>query len=282
MRLLRRSAVFALALTACEEEETTSTPDPTREFAVAVAEIVCEKAEPCCAQFALPEITEACHLQMRNEVFISFIEAKADGRVIDLAAGDECIARFEASASCEELRFPFELLDVCPELFSDIPEGALPPGSPCAGVFECASPEEGKRFCVVDQDAEPSCLWLIPMVEGEECSPGGGVYGDCGDSLVCGFDQETNAAPHVCRAPSLGGEACTTTGTCVDGYVCLPGETGNVCREALALGEPCLDEPDLCDFPNVCDVVDGVCAPLPIVATCEDAICSSELIEVCQ
>lgn len=283
-RLARCTTSLALAtLLGCGEETGTTEPvDEVHQFAVAVAGHVCEKAAPCCEQFGLPEITDECHREMRNEVYISFIHAEGDGRVIDLAEDAKCIARFEEAMTCDELPFPFELVDVCPELFSEIPEGAHAPGDACEGIYDCASPADGKRFCLVDVGGvESTCVWLVPMVEGDECSPGNGIYGDCGDELVCGLSEDPNA-PYLCRAPLEPGDACFSEGSCVDGYVCLMHEDGAYCEEALGLGEACIDTPDLCSFPNVCDVVKGVCASLPVVQSCQDAICSSELIEVCQ
>ncbi len=276
------ASLLAAALVGCEEEISSQPLDEASEFALRVAQIVCEKAEPCCVQFGLPAITEECNRTMRNQVSISFIEAELDGRTIDLSARDTCIARFEDAATCEELPFPFELVDVCPELFSEIPEGAGAPGTECEGVYECASPDEGERDCLIDRDPDPTCVWFVPADEGDACNAGDGIYGLCGEELVCGFAEETGAPPFICRPPALPNEVCYTPRSCVEGYVCLQEGDGAFCREALGLGEPCVDTPDLCSFPNVCDVVMGVCASLPIVQTCQDAICSSELIEVCQ
>lgn len=268
----------------CSPESEPVEEDERQSFSLELADIICSRVSPCCSDFSLPAPTDECRREMRNEAYIAFIEAEQEEhRTVDMKDAEACLSSYRAADSCAELHLPHELPEVCPTLFSDIPDGAKNPGESCDGVYDCKSPAQGKRYCLFDTEPTPTCVWFVPTAAGEECRAATGVYGNCEEGQVCGLSVETSAGPWLCRPPSKPNEVCHTPDGCEPGYACAENQVGEVvCQVAIDEGGGCVDTPLLCVFPLVCNAEEGVCRNLPILQTCEETSCPGELTEACQ
>jgi hypothetical protein len=277
------SLALGFGLLACAPETEPVEENARQEFSLELADIICSRVAPCCSDLSLPKPTDECRRKMRNEAYIAFIEAEEEHRTVDMKDAAACLSSYRAADSCAELRLPHDLQEVCPTLFSDIPDGLKNPGESCDGVYDCKSPLQGTRFCLYDSEPTPTCVWFVPTAPGEECRGEAGVYGNCEQGHVCGLSVESSSGPWLCRPPSKANEVCHTPDGCEPGYACAENETGEVvCQVAIGEGGSCIDTPLLCVFPLVCDAEEGVCRSLPILQTCENTSCPGELSEACQ
>ncbi|NUO49986.1 MAG: hypothetical protein HOV80_14115, partial [Polyangiaceae bacterium] len=132
----------------------------------AIAEAICEAATPCCVSIGYRPPSDTCRSGMRNEVMLQIMGAEDDRRDVRREAIDECVEKFEAAiaaaSTCTEVAGPADLLELCPDLMTPIPEGTRPPGDSCGGTYDCASPSEpGQRDCIEDQPGSGTCYWFL-------------------------------------------------------------------------------------------------------------------------
>jgi hypothetical protein len=216
-----------------------SNPEVRREAprdvaADAIAETVCERAESCCLALGYGSPGESCRSSVRNTMMEQIILAEDDGREVVLDEVLPCLDAFDAAfddpTTCPSLPSPADVLELCPALFTRIPEGDRLPGEPCGGAHDCASPTEaGSRACV-DQGAGGSiCFWFLDRPLGAACDAETGKVVTCSGGLTCA---PTVRGELFCSQP-LGYDApclSTTDTSCQEGLTCQTTEMGLRCR----------------------------------------------------
>lgn len=287
-RGLISACVLGLGLVgACAETEPAPEPLDAREsFARELGAIICDKAEPCCAEVSLSSPTEECDYAMRTDAFIAMLHAEEERREVRLEHKDACLTHYrELNDYCSAIELASDLVTACPDLFGPIPEGTKQPGELCDGTFECASPEKGERACWRrDFNELEHCVWWVEFAAGAECSLDPSVISVCPEGFVCGEPADGSVGPAVCRTRSQLGEKCFTLDGCVAGLACSYDATLKEanCIQTLMKDEPCLDRPDACGPELYCDPSTGMCDVLPIVQACDAGNCETDYTDICQ
>ncbi len=276
------ASIFVYGIGGCETSTEPQEPvlSARDAFALDLAAILCDAAIPCCSERALAAPGEGCTTTMRNEVFISLLNAEDEQQEVTLDESDVCLDAYRqatAAAGCDALPHPRELAQRCPMLFSDIPVGHLKPNDACTHIYECSEPPVGERNCFRGNFNEPAhCIWVVPVESGGTCSAPTGVYMVCPDGEGC-LPNET-ATDLVCKTASKQGETCVANNSCASGLVCdLESDT---CQRPLAIGDYCGDWPDGC-VPEAFCGDDMFCDKLPILAACENGGCETPLDSYC-
>ena len=277
------SAVFAL-LAACtgETEETRAPLGATDQFALDLAAVMCTGITPCCEESGLDAPVEHCPRTMRNHAMEAILNAAEQKREPMLEGADTgpCLETFrkaiESADTCGALPHPRSLPQLCPELFSPIPDGDKAPGELCEFTYECSSPPDGaERQCYQrDFNSSPRCTWFLPTEAGEPCEDEPGKIHVCGEGLGCGEDIESGVL--VCGEPPDFGEPCSLSSRCIGGLECVASMAHDgeiVCVDTIALDKPCLQEPEACAGDLFCDLEIGRCAEIPINIACNGGPC---------
>jgi len=291
MAVVLSTAGFALAA-GCDQAETDDSSNPGTDrdvFALAMAEALCAGAGPCCSEKELAAPTDDCQIAVRNEVFVAILTAEEEKRTIDLEGSSACIETYrsalEGADDCFALPHPEFLVDLCPELFSDIPEGALAPGEPCVGTYECSSPELGERACYQANFNESKlCTWFVPIAGGDPCEDAPGFVAVCAEGLGCApVEISAEVVELRCEPPRQLGEACYGAGSCELGDTCSLNLDGTrECVHVIAPGDPCEERPDACEALYFCEIGMNTCETLPIFENCVNGECGGELKTYCR
>jgi hypothetical protein len=268
------------------------------ELAADLAVTICESAGPCCAGMGLGEPGESCRTKMRNAVMLAIILAEDEQRELRPGQSAFCVATYRdmaaQSADCKALPTPSALTTLCPDLFTPIPEGALAPGEPCHGTFECASPadETSARVCVKIPGATVgTCTWFVPVEEGAVCAHELGLERVCPEGLKCAprADEAPVGSGSVARTETMRcgvaaglEEPCVYPDSCGEGLVCTAyAAEVPICVASLLPGDDCFQMPDACARGSLCDVVTSKCASFP--EPCAEEGCSELIMEhVCK
>jgi len=123
-------------------------------------------------------------------------------------------------------------------------------GSPCANEAQCAR----GLTC-----REPSVgAAKICRAYGSAGQPCGGFLGhDC----AAGLDCDGSKTPAVCVARVGAGQPCRSSGSCVDGLLCI----GGTCGQPLGVGASCSPQGGTtCAFGLVCDRTSSTCIVAPV------------------
>jgi hypothetical protein len=211
-----------LAVNGCGNPEVYK-EEPRDLAADAIAEALCEKVTPCCQSLGYGAPSDTCVSGMRNEVMLAIIAAENDRRDVRPEAIDACVERFEAAisdaAACPDVPGPADLLVLCPDLMTPIPEGTRQPGDSCSGTYDCASPSEpGERDCVAEMPGSGTCYWFLSRALGAGCDAEPGKIVECAVGLSC---VPTPRGQAVCEAPPGYGDPCVLgDDTCQEGLQC--------------------------------------------------------------
>jgi len=263
-------------------------PSARDELALEIASTLCEGVEPCCELAALESPSERCLRDMRNEVFVTLLEAEAEKRTVQMDARAECVAalrdRLAAEDACRSAPLPRDLLLICPTLFSEIPEGTQEPGTLCEGTWQCRSPSQGTRDCHMRLgDTRRLCTWFVPAAPEEACTGADGLVVECTEGSVCRPEDEATPSERRCLPAVYDGGPCADYEGCAEGYACAyqTSTASSVCVPERALDEPCWDQPDACGSEAYCPVDRGLCTLLP-VNQCPMGGCPTALDLVCR
>lgn len=263
-------------------------PSERDELALEIATTLCEGIEPCCELAALEAPSERCLRDMRNEVFIALLEAESEKRTVQMGARDACVGAFRAALAgdevCRNAPLPRDLPRLCPELFSEIPEGTQEPGTPCEGTWQCRSPERGTRACHMRLgDTRRLCTWFVPAAPEDSCVGADGFVVECTEGSVCRPEHEAAPSERRCLPAVYDGGPCADYEGCAEGYACAyqTSTDASICVPERALDEPCWDQPDACGPEAYCPVDRGLCTLLP-VNQCPMGGCPTALDRVCR
>ena len=256
-------------------------PQPRDVAADAIGAVVCEGAETCCRDTGRATPGDDCFTAVRNAAMIAIIAAEDQGREIRPEAIDTCVVSFEgaiaASELCTQLPGPAQLPDLCPDLFTAIPEGPRLPGEVCTATLECASPPEaGSRECAIAGNGTGTCIWRLQRMTGDPCAADPGVVTSCSEGLTC---VPSANGPTCGPLPGSGG-ACLPGGiACQEGLSCIAGEgLAYECRVAPGSKGKC-SGPASCPMGTFCDA--GTCRSPN--GSCAGSVCPTiELDGVCR
>lgn len=205
-----------------------------------IAEAVCAGATSCCDDLGYDSPSDRCRATMRNALMEQIILAEDEQREVRFQAIEPCVRAFEAAiasaSNCQYLPVAQDVLALCPDLFTAIPEGARLPGEACSGTDDCASPSEpGRRECIGNGYGSGTCSWYLSRPIGAECADEPEKVVFCSPGLTCAPSPRGQL---FCAPPPGYGEACALFGdSCQEGLVCTDFGGGVVTCDVMPPGD---------------------------------------------